>query len=322
MDQGTEHPANCRCDNCWWARMSASVDNWRQHTPSNMPEPPTSTSNSLGTEKCKRCNGRGEVFGSQSSHDQTARKGFIQCRACRGKGTVPKRSAEQTPVRPSPSPRRRPRQEPVYARQPRPRPVHTRPLPVNTRSGGFRLPWRTLLFAGILIAGFVTWVLEDEGEGVPQEETAQTAQEFRLDVEAQVIRLTNERRAAANLRRLTHDPAISVIAREHSQNMLRQDRLEHRLDGRDSNDRARLAGYDCRRDLGGGRYSFGLSENISWRKPYSGSAINVASDIIAGWMSSPGHRANILDGGNARIGVGVAIGGQEIYATQNFSSCL
>ena len=46
-------------------------------------------------------------------------------------------------------------------------------------------------------------------------------------------------------------------------------------------------------------------------------------------MDSPGHRANIMDPGNRRLGVGVAIEqtlkhgyiDEKVYATQNCSKC-
>ena len=50
---------------------------------------------------------------------------------------------------------------------------------------------------------------------------------------------------------------------------------------------------------------------------------------MQGWMSSPGHRENILDRESRRFGVGIAIQeapeygyvSETIYATQNFSAC-
>lgn len=212
-----------------------------------------------------------------------------------------------------------------------------------------------VLLTAVLASAFVLWPVDNYGEGalwgikadvdehvsdrvvallddLPRqqeevakrrsEEAARTGQEFRDAIAAHIVRLTNEKRTAAKYGRLTHDPAISVIAQAHSEDMLRQDALEHELDGRDSNDRARDAGYDCRRDLGGGRYEFGLSENISYKSGYPRNAAEVAAEIVDGWMSSPGHRRNIMDGDATRIGVGVAISGRTLYATQNFSSCL
>jgi uncharacterized protein YkwD len=39
---------------------------------------------------------------------------------------------------------------------------------------------------------------------------------------------------------------------------------------------------------------------------------------MTAWMNSAGHRANILDCGLARLGVGVAEGGDGPYWTQLF----
>ncbi len=44
----------------------------------------------------------------------------------------------------------------------------------------------------------------------------------------------------------------------------------------------------------------------------------LAKNLVDGWMKSPGHRANILNGQLRYIGVGVAQSGDYIYATQNF----
>ena len=162
-----------------------------------------------------------------------------------------------------------------------------------------------------------------ESEQARQEQRAESAALWRTEVEAEIIRLTNEQRAEARrgLSRLKSDSRISKIARSHSENMMRQSLVEHTLDGRDSNDRASRAGYNCKRDLGGGRYIFGLAENIAMRSPYSGSADQVAKELVDQWMSSSGHRENILDSDYRRIGVGIATSGSTIYATQNFSPC-
>ena len=167
-------------------------------------------------------------------------------------------------------------------------------------------------------------------------------------IEEWVIRLTNDERTKAGLRPFDHDPAISDIARKHSGQMALYG-LNHKLQGKDPTDRALAAGYDCRAYHGDGSYSYGLSENIAehprvtyWVGTSSGwsgykwsptvyyaDAKEAARGLVRGWMSSPGHRANILDRDSRRIGVGVAVGLSDehgwtletLYATQNFSSC-
>ncbi|KKZ14451.1 MAG: hypothetical protein TH68_04720 [Candidatus Synechococcus spongiarum 142] len=164
-------------------------------------------------------------------------------------------------------------------------------------------------------------------------------------IENWIIHYTNAEREAAGLRPLSHDPAISAIAREHSRNMIRFG-LYHEIHGKDPTDRALEAGYTCRAYHGDGSYSFGLSENIyeypkitEWSETlteivptsFQGDQ-TMALALVQGWMNSPGHRRNILDNSARRIGIGVAIREHQIarsaglhqetvFATQNFSSC-
>ena len=173
-----------------------------------------------------------------------------------------------------------------------------------------------------------------------------------MKTETWVIHYTNEERRKAGLTPLTADPAISEIARMHSENMVRLGIYDHEIDGKGPTDRALDNGYDCRFYFPDGSYTYhsGLSENIfqyprvtQWggSSGFFGLGTSYRPDIffedpqamayalVEGWMESPGHRANILDRDAHRIGVGVAIQHNEQYgyvdeivvATQNFSSC-
>ena len=170
----------------------------------------------------------------------------------------------------------------------------------------------------------------------------------RDDVESWVVRFTNDERERAGLRPFVHDPAISTIARAHSEKMVRFG-LTHVIQGKDPTDRALDAGYDCRAFRSDGSYSYGLSENVAehprvtewsgvgfvggptnWRPvEFDSDSRAMAFGLVMGWMDSPGHRANILDRDARRIGVGVAITEapengwthETVFATQNFSGC-
>ena len=66
-----------------------------------------------------------------------------------------------------------------------------------------------------------------------------------------------------------------------------------------------------------------------WPNIYTRDDQEMARRLVKGWMDSPGHRANIMNPGSRRIGVGVAIHetlkhgyiDETVYATQNFSGC-
>jgi uncharacterized protein YkwD len=72
-------------------------------------------------------------------------------------------------------------------------------------------------------------------------------------------------------------------------------------DGSSPGDRITRAGYDWR--------TYG--ENVAYGYP-------TPESVMAGWMSSPGHKANILNCAFKEIGVGMAKDGY--YWTQDFGA--
>lgn len=111
--------------------------------------------------------------------------------------------------------------------------------------------------------------------------------------------------AAAGLAPLTVDPRLNAAARLHTEDMVRRGFFSHENpDGRQVWDRALAAGYRYRR----------VAENIATDQ-------RGAVEVVDGWMNSPGHRRNILDGELTQIGVGHALGGSHgITWTQVFGT--
>jgi uncharacterized protein YkwD len=57
-----------------------------------------------------------------------------------------------------------------------------------------------------------------------------------------------------------------------------------------------------------------LGENIAWVEGYP----SMGNQLHVGWMRSEGHRANMLQRGFDRVGIGVVCSGGRAWATQNF----
>jgi uncharacterized protein YkwD len=113
--------------------------------------------------------------------------------------------------------------------------------------------------------------------------------------ERSLLAAVNGVRSAHGLRKLSVDPALQSAARSYSRTMLRTNRFTHGAMG------ARLAAHGVR----GPRYG----ENLAWAVG-PGAA---ARRIVASWMSSPGHRANLLRPGWRRIGIGALRGTFQGY---------
>jgi uncharacterized protein YkwD len=146
-------------------------------------------------------------------------------------------------------------------------------------------------------------------------------------LELKVHELINIERINNGLRPLNWDDEILQIAYEHSQDMALRDFFSHdNLEGEDPTARGNRHGYSCTKDYGS-YYTYGLAENIAvtpihYNVEGCGSTTNLdtlAECIVDGWMTSPGHRENILTGTYTKTGIGVAFNSDnEAYSTQNF----
>ncbi|WP_059172463.1 SafA/ExsA family spore coat assembly protein [Bacillus sp. FJAT-27445] len=124
-------------------------------------------------------------------------------------------------------------------------------------------------------------------------------------VEQQVISLTNQERAKHGLKALTHDWELSRVARYKSVDMRDKNYFSHTSPTYGSP-------FTMMKNFGVAYRSAG--ENIA-------AGQTTAAEVVRAWMNSPGHKANILNKGYTRIGVGYAAGGsQRHYWTQMFIS--
>ncbi|MET8829269.1 CAP domain-containing protein [Streptomyces sp. NPDC004610] len=122
---------------------------------------------------------------------------------------------------------------------------------------------------------------------------------------AEVTELTNRERVRAGLRPLAPDGVLAAAAQAHSADMVARDFYSHTApDGSKPWDRAAAAGSRHR----------SIGENIACGQ-------RSASEVVTGWMNSPGHRANILKPDFTHIGIGFAGGGRSgTYWTQLFGA--
>ncbi|MEU5851661.1 CAP domain-containing protein [Saccharopolyspora shandongensis] len=118
-------------------------------------------------------------------------------------------------------------------------------------------------------------------------------------VEDQVVALVNKERAGAGCGAVKIDSRLTKAAAEHSADMAKRTYLEHTTpDGVTFTQRISKAGHPSP-----------AAENIA-------QGYQSADEVMAGWMKSDGHKANILNCSNKTIGVGFDANGD--YWTQDF----
>ncbi len=118
--------------------------------------------------------------------------------------------------------------------------------------------------------------------------------------EQEVIRLVNVERAKYGLSALTEDWELSRIARYKSQDMHDNRYFAHTS------------------PIYGTPFEMIKAFGLSYRTAGENIAMGYVtpSSVVAGWMNSAGHRANILNGSYTKIGVGYVADGR--YWTQQF----
>jgi len=130
--------------------------------------------------------------------------------------------------------------------------------------------------------------------------SAPSAGTFTYQVEAAIIKYTNQERDKAGIASIRHNPVLSSVARSHSEDMKVRNFFSHtNPEELGPAQRLTAAGY---------RYSW-IGENIAYTPYFSpASDPDEAGRAIVQdqWMKSSGHRENILSTSFSEIGVGVA----------------
>lgn len=135
----------------------------------------------------------------------------------------------------------------------------------------------------------------------PTASSAPTTVSAQAAAEAEVLKLVNEERAKVGCSALAANSSLTGLAESFSGDMAARDFFGHTdPDGATPWDRAAKAGVT---DLGGENIARGQAD---------------AAAVMQAWMSSPGHRANILNCDFKTLGVGVHFGPGGPWWTQDF----
>ena len=151
------------------------------------------------------------------------------------------------------------------------------------------------------------------------------------DLEQEIHTLVNRERRNRGLSPLDWNSILARIARGHSQDMASRKYFSHYSpEGRDFSYRYQQAGFFCSIRVGDTVFQGG--ENIFQNNLYDrimvmnglkrydwNSLKHLAETTVQGWMSSPGHRKNILAPYWKTQGIGVSLSPDDkVYVTQNF----
>jgi uncharacterized protein YkwD len=112
----------------------------------------------------------------------------------------------------------------------------------------------------------------------------------KSSVVTSLLQAVNQTRAAHGLKPLRLDGTLVRAARSHSAEMLRDNVFQH------GDFHGRMVAFHVRGPVAG--------ENLAW----GNGMYAQPAEIIAEWLASPEHRANLLRPGWTRIGIGLARG--------------
>ncbi|WP_407289091.1 CAP domain-containing protein [Streptomyces sp. BP-8] len=136
----------------------------------------------------------------------------------------------------------------------------------------------------------------------PAPSATRTAAPASSSATARVVELVNIERSKVGCSPLKVNAQLTKAAQDHSKDMAAHRNMSHTgSDGSSPEDRIQRAGYNWS--------TYG--ENVAY-------GYSTPESVMKGWMSSPGHKRNILDCSFKEIGVGLAQPGY--YWTQDFGT--
>jgi uncharacterized protein YkwD len=134
-------------------------------------------------------------------------------------------------------------------------------------------------------------------DGICQDAELRPSEENLDRIRAATVCLVNRERAAHGERVLAPNGQLRQAAQGHTESMIAGDYFGHEGGGQTLQQRLIASGYIYSSKIG-----YAIGENIAW----GSGALGTPKAIVAAWMASPGHRANILDPRYRDTAVGVS----------------
>ncbi len=137
-----------------------------------------------------------------------------------------------------------------------------------------------------------------------------------LRLAAKLLAAHNRERSKRRLPLLLSDPALTRAAQWKALRMAARHEHSHA----DLNpDGTTLRTWLDRLTDCGFPPAMGAAENIAWDRPRTTDAVKI-NTIIAAWLRSPGHRANLLDPQWHTVGIGVAVTPSTVTYAVDFAA--
>jgi uncharacterized protein YkwD len=178
-----------------------------------------------------------------------------------------------------------------------------------------------LSIALLLLCGAVQFAAADEKSTVPVFDTAALEKKIHQGV--------NQERKKCSLPPFAWDDRLAKVARAHSKDMATRDYLNHNNpEGEEPMDRVRKNGFVEARDFVMVAENIFKIDTVREIRTYTGAAgtnreiiynppESVVRQCVSGWMKSPGHRKNLLNGQLEAEGIGVVVSDKgEIFITE------
>jgi uncharacterized protein YkwD len=157
--------------------------------------------------------------------------------------------------------------------------------------------------AGMVAASLPAWAQGEQPDLVRAERMAEALIEQQINAQRATL--------APDAPPLVSNPTLDEIARARSNAMAHGAPFSH------EDENGRVVAVDMMQTRFGSHGTWG--ENILEEGGYQVfDPSGFAERAVAGWMSSPGHRKNILSGNYRQSSVGVTVSGDRVFATQIF----
>jgi uncharacterized protein YkwD len=169
-----------------------------------------------------------------------------------------------------------------------------------------KMPFRILLAALLALVALPTGSASAGTQTCPGAAAVPTARTLD-DARDATMCLVNRERTRRGLRALRTNGTLQSSASAYARDMVRREFFAHvSPSGETLTERIK----DDTRYLAQAR-GWQIGENLAWGT----GTLATPGQIVAGWMASPPHRANILNAGFREMGMGIALGAPVAAAT-------